>query len=311
MQNPTPWIFHVLMTTTLELRDNYQLTVHLFCCRTKAQDEFGLCLWFSEWWAHVHQHHRQWAALESLHSLEKRTKEGLFTLSSCPALSERWVSVTTNIIHNCSFLIQEKFISGMHSLSSMEEEFVPINWCPPSQKAGLDKRKGFYRKKTNLQHHLLLGYQWENQLNILLACTGCVGLSCFTLLSSEQTSASWWKNHHTHFAIWATLWFRIHPPPVAVQHPLPTPSCQQFRKHKKRGGSLCQALARQGHCVYKSICQGTKPSHTSLILNKIHLQCSSDANVHCGRTNNRFVWAERFFYDLFNFKINFSLWNTY
>lgn len=37
MQNPTPWIFHVLMTTTFELRDNYLLTVHLFCSRTKAR----------------------------------------------------------------------------------------------------------------------------------------------------------------------------------------------------------------------------------------------------------------------------------
>lgn len=37
MQNPTPWIFHVLMTTTFELGDNYQLTVHLFWCRTKAR----------------------------------------------------------------------------------------------------------------------------------------------------------------------------------------------------------------------------------------------------------------------------------
>lgn len=98
--------------------------------------------------------------------------------------------------------------------------------------------------------------------------------------------------------------FFVQNPPCTCGCPTPTfhTKLSAIQETQKKGGSLCQALARQGHCMYKSICQRTKPSHPSLILNKTHLQCSSDANVHCGRTNNRFVGSESLFYGLFNFK---------
>lgn len=98
--------------------------------------------------------------------------------------------------------------------------------------------------------------------------------------------------------------FLVQNPPSTCGCPTPTfhTKLSAIQETQKKGGSLCQALARQGHCVYKSICQRTKPSHTSLILNKIHLQCGSDANVHCGRTNNRFVGSESLFQGLFHFK---------
>lgn len=68
----------------------------------------------------------------------------------------------------------------------------------------------------------------------------------------------------------------------------------------------CQTLARQGYCLYKSIChkgREQKLPHASLILHKTHVQCSSDANVPVspGRTNNRFVGSEGLFHRLFHF----------
>lgn len=122
-------------------------------------------------------------------------------------------------------------------------------------------------------------------------CFSCLPWLCWAvLLSSEQVSDG---KTTTHILPFGQLWFRIHLWVSNTQ--FPHKALSNSGNTKKKGGILCQALARQGHCMYKPICQGTEPPHSSLILNKIHLQCSSDANVHCGRTNNRFVWAERFF----------------
>lgn len=156
----------------------------------------------------------------------------------------------------------------------------------PNKSGSWFRQKERILQKKNLAASFIVGYQLENQLNVFPACPGCAGLSCWAL---SRLSASWWKNHHTHFAIW----FRIHLWVSNTQ--FPHKALSNSGNTKKKGGILCQALARQGHCMYKPICQGTEPPHSNLILNKIHLQCSSDANVHCGRTNNRFVWAERFF----------------
>lgn len=143
-----------------------------------------------------------------------------------------------------------------------------------------------------------MGYQRQNQLNVLLVCTGCVGLSCFILLSLERLPDGKTTTHILPFGqIFGSqstlhLWVsNTHFPHEAVS------SSGNTKKGRKSVPSTCQTRP-----VYKSICQRTKPSHTSLILNKIHLQCSSDANVHCGRTNNRFVGSESLFYGLFNFK---------
>lgn len=78
--------------------------------------------------------------------------------------------------------------------------------------------------------------------NVFLACTGWVGLSCIY-------PAEFWyqlpdgkkkKSPHTFCHLGKTFWFRIHPPPVGVQHPLSTRNCQKFRKHKKiKGEEVC------------------------------------------------------------------------
>lgn len=131
-----------------------------------------------------------------------------------------------------------------------------------------------------------------------LGVLGCPASSCW-VLSRHQHPDGKITTHILPFGQ-----FLVQNPPSTCGCPTPTfhTKLSAIQETQKKGGSLCQALARQGHCVYKSICQRTKPSHTSLILNKIHLQCSSDANVHCGRTNNRFVESESLFYGLFHFK---------
>lgn len=164
------------------------------------------------------------------------------------------------------------------------------------------QKEGILQEKKTMQHHLLWVISWKISWMFCLPALAVLGCPA-ELWAGYQLPDGKTTTHILPFASESTCGC-----PTPHSH---TKLSAIQETHKKKGGILCQAFARQGHCMHKPICQGTKPPHSSLILNKIHLQCSSDANVHCGRTNNRFVWAERFFYDLFNFKINFSLWNTY
>lgn len=229
MQNPTPWIFHVLMTTTFELRDNYQLTVHLFCCRTKARGWiWAVPLVFRMMSSCASA--SQAVGISGVIPLTLKQNKRRFVHFIIMASTVREMSICHQQ-HHPLFLFSHSgeiyLWDGTHSIQWKR------NLCQLIHKSEswFRQKEGILKKK--LSTSFIVGYQWENQLNVLLACTGCVGLSCFILLSFEQIPTSWWKNHDTHFAIWTISWFRIHPLPVGVQHPLSTQSCQQFRKHKK------------------------------------------------------------------------------
>lgn len=173
----------------------------------------------------------------------------------------------------------------------------------PTKSGSWFRQKERILKKNNHVTSFIVGYQWENQLNVLFACPGCVGLPCWALGRYQQLPDG---KTTTHFLPFGQLWFRIHPPPVGVPH-----KALRNSGNTKKAVILCQALARQGHCEHKSICQGTKPSHTSLIsIKSICNAAQMQMLIVAGQTTGLFG-LRVFFNDLFNFKINFSLWNTY
>lgn len=160
----------------------------------------------------------------------------------------------------------------------------------PTKSGSWFRQKEEILKKKNLQHHLLWAISGKISWMFCLPALGVLGCPA---------------------ELWAGISFLMEKPPHTFCHLGSFGSESTLHLWVSNTQFPHKALSNSGNtkkgrrsvpssCQTRPLClQVHMPGNKTIThkpdFNKIHLQCNSDANVHCGRTNNRFVWAERFF----------------
>lgn len=148
-----------------------------------------------------------------------------------------------------------------------------------------------------------MGYQLENQLNVFPACPGCAGLSCWALSRCQMEKPPHTFCHLGNFGSESTCG-------------CPTPNSHTklsaIQETQKKREEFCAKHLPDKATACTSPYAREQNHHTQAwfwiksICNAAQMQMF----IVAGQTTGLFG-LRGFFYDLFNFKINFSLWNTY